>query len=233
VYVTGQTSNYGVGAGDLVLLKYGADGTLLSQRTWGGNAYDSGRSVAVDGAGNVYVTGISTSFVTGSDHYGNCILLKYDSSGSLLWQRAWGGINEDCGSGVAAGASGVVFVAGGTDSFGGGRELFLLKLDSSGGLLRQKTWGGSVMDGGYSVTVDGSGRVFAAGESPNAYGSWRDAGGDVSSPAGTETSPEGTESTPEGVEMEPTGTETAPVGVEDGGGGMADGLVMKADPLDW
>jgi hypothetical protein len=138
--------------------------------------------VAVDGAGNVYVTGISTSFVTGSDHYGNCILLKYDSSGSLLWQRTCGGINEDCGSGVAAGASGVVFVAGGTDSFGGGRELFLLKLDSSGGLLRQKTWGGSVMDSGYSVTVDGSGRVFAAGESPNAYGSWRDAGGDVSSP---------------------------------------------------
>jgi Domain of unknown function (DUF5122) beta-propeller len=51
VYITGST--FGVG-GDLLLLKFSSDGTLLWQRRWGGSAFESGESVAVAADGFVY-----------------------------------------------------------------------------------------------------------------------------------------------------------------------------------
>jgi len=232
IYVTGRTENFGAGNDDLVLLKYSADGSLLWQKTWGGSNTDWSWGVAVDGSGNIYVTGRTKSFGAGSS---DLILLKYSADGSLLSQKTWGGSDGDYGNDVAVDGSGNIYVTGYTNSLGAGSlDVILLKYSASGSLLSQKTWGGSDYDYGIAVAVDGSGIVCLAGEAPNIYGSWDTPSGTETSPSGTEGSPSGSESSPSGTEETPDGAEGTPDGVEDeGGGGAWDALVMKLDTSGW
>ena len=232
IYVTGRTENFGAGNDDLVLLKYSADGSLLWQMTWGGSDCDWGWGVAVDGSGNIYVTGRTNSFGVG-DY--DLVLLKFSPDGSLLSQKTWGGSDGDYGNDVAVDGSGDIYVTGFTKSFGiGSLDVILLMYSASGSLLSQKTWGGSDYDYGVAVVVDGGGIVYLTGEALDTYGSWDTPSGTETSPSGLETSPSGEESSSSGTEINPSGTETTPEGVEDeGGGGAWDALVMKIDPSVW
>jgi uncharacterized protein (TIGR03437 family) len=131
--------------------------------TWGGSKNDIVASAAIDAAGNIYLAGSTSSYGAGGQ---DVLLLKYDSTGHLLWNRVWGGTADDSGSGVAVDSSGNVYVAGSTQSFGFGRsDALLLKFNSSGSLLWAKTWGGSSYDAAYDLAFDSSGNVYVAGES--------------------------------------------------------------------
>jgi hypothetical protein len=159
-------------------------------RTWGGSDYDYGYSVAVDGTGNVYVTGYfgGTSVDFNPDptavdlHSSNgafdVYLSKFDPFGTLLWTRTWGGSVDDFGYCVTVDGSGNVYVTG---RFSGdsvdfdpdptvvdphssnGYDTYLSKFDSSGTFLWARTWGGNDIDSGYGVDVDGSGNVYVSG----------------------------------------------------------------------
>lgn len=129
--------------------------TVAWQKTWGLAGLDEGLGVAVDGLNNIYVTGISGSDV---------LLLKYDPSGNLLWQRTWGGGGgTEFGAGIALDSSGNIYVAGGTDSLTGSGNVFLLKFNPAGGLVWQKTWGGGSADYGTGIAVDASGNIYVTG----------------------------------------------------------------------
>jgi uncharacterized protein (TIGR03437 family) len=131
--------------------------------TWGGNKTDSIASVATDATGNVYLAGSTSSYGAGGQ---DVLLLKYDSTGRLLWSRVWGGPADDNGNGVAVDSSGNVYVVGATQSFGlGWADALLLKFDGSGNLLWSKTWGGSSFDVGYDAAFDSAGNVYVAAES--------------------------------------------------------------------
>ncbi len=131
------------------------------QKTWGG-AYDAaGAGVAIDRLGNIYVAGSTDSFNTpqkvGTHGYplDSVLLIKYDPSGNLIWERVWnGGYWADGGLGIATDSSGYVYVTGVTDSFGPltctsgspncqSSHVFLLKFDSAGDLVWQRVWGDS------------------------------------------------------------------------------------------
>jgi len=163
-YVTGRTFSFGAGSptySDVILIKYDASNNLVWQKTWGGSStYEAGQGVAVDASGNSYVTGLNGTGVPGS---ANIIILKFDSTGLLLWQKTWGTSSEDQTGGVALDSTGNVYVAGYASSGAGGQDFVLLKFDSSGGLLWQKTWGGPSEDRSWSVAVDSSGSIYATG----------------------------------------------------------------------
>jgi len=56
------------------------------------------------------------------------VLVKYDSSGVLQWNRTWGGSNWDEGNGVVVDSSDNVYLAGFTESFGAGNfDMVLVK----------------------------------------------------------------------------------------------------------
>ena len=161
VYITGTTTSYGAGYEDVLLLKYNSSGNLLWYKTWGGYNYDYGRGIAVDGSGNAFITGSTDSYGTGNN---NVFLLKYDSSGNLLWYKTWGSSENAGGSGIALDSSGNIFITGSTYSYGAGnRDTLVLKYDSSGSLLWNKTWGGSGDDWGNGIALDGSGNAFITG----------------------------------------------------------------------
>jgi hypothetical protein len=165
VYITGYTNSFtdGMATAQIFLLKYAPWGGLQFSVTWGGIRNDYGYGVAVDPLGNVYVVGTTSSYGAGGS---DVVLLKYDSSGNLLFQRTWGGTQNDFGTGVAVDAGGYVYVTGYTYSLGptpGISAVILLKYDPSGNLLFQQTWGGTKNDYGTGITVDIDGNIYVTG----------------------------------------------------------------------
>ena len=165
IYVCGFTYSFGAGSIDMVLVKYDPEGNQFWNRTWGGSNIDHCHNVATDGDGNVYVIGDTTSF--GAGGY-DIVLVKWDSSGNQLWNRTWGGIGAERGFGVAVDDSNCIFVTGYTESYGsGGADIVVVKWDSSGNQLWNRTWGGILWDAGIDVTFDGTGNIYVIGETVN------------------------------------------------------------------
>jgi len=92
--------------------KYDSAGNEVWTRTYNGtaNGDDSGSDIAVDGSGNIYVTG--SEWVT--EQWLNIWVRKYDSAGKELWTRTYNGIANylDEGTGIAVDGSGNVYVTG-------------------------------------------------------------------------------------------------------------------------
>lgn len=170
IYVAGYSYSFGAGNKDIVVLKYSLTGNLLWQKTWGSDDWDSCDAITADSSGNIYVTGSSYSFRT--DNRDTVLLvLKYDTTGNLLWQKTWGGDNVDFGFGISADENENVYVTGWTESFGaGGRDVIILKYNSLGDLLWQKIWGGDDWDCGEAITVDASGNIYVTGYSSSFTG---------------------------------------------------------------
>ena len=200
VYVTGDfcdTVDFDPGSGvdkhsshgwqDVFLSRFDSNGAFRWARTWGGSDYDSDFDVAVNGSGNVCVTGVfgqTVDFDTGSgvdNHTANgdrdVFLSRFDPNGAFQWARTWGGSGYDVGGEVALDGLGDTYVTGGffetvdfdpgsgmdNHASGGDRDAFLSKFDSSGAFVWARTWGGSGYDFGNGVALDGSGNLYVTG----------------------------------------------------------------------
>ena len=129
--------------------------------TLGGASGDQGQSVAIDSDNNLYVLGFQASTGAGSNDF---LLAKYNSSGTVQWQRILGGASNDRGYSVAIDSSDNVCVFGYTSSTGAGAQDFLLaKYNSSGTIQWQRVLGGASGDTGYSVAIDSSDNVCVFG----------------------------------------------------------------------
>ncbi len=161
VYISGYTNSFSEGGADLALIKYTSDGTKLWNTTWGGPLDEFGQGILVDSSGNIFISGITTSFSVGG---WDVALLKFDSSGNKLWNTSWGGADQDSGRDVVMDSSGNFYVSGSTASFGaGGNDFSLVKFDSNGVPLWNVTWGGTGTEFGWGVAIDTSGNVYTSG----------------------------------------------------------------------
>lgn len=147
------------GACHPILLKLNSTGYLVWARTWGGSTPLFGiYGVAVDSSGNVYVTGYKTIMGLFSTEI---FVFKFNPLGDALWKINWdnGGYPEARG-GITVGGGGIYI--GGTSHSGGGGP-FLLKFNSTGGQVWQKTW---LANGSraFSTVTDSSGNVYVTGE---------------------------------------------------------------------
>jgi uncharacterized delta-60 repeat protein len=156
VYVTGQT--LGV-RGDVLLLKFSPEGTLVWQRRWDGGGTEGGEAVAVAGDGSVYVTGGTNSF----GESGHLFVLRFAPEGTLVWQRIRAAA---AGEGIAVGPDGSVYAAGRAPRPGGlvESDVVLLKLDPQGTLVWQRAYSAAeIADARGGVTVAADGSVYVAG----------------------------------------------------------------------
>ena len=161
VYVFGYTDSTGAGNYDFLLAKYNSSGSIQWQRTLGGLDGETGYSVAIDSADNVYVFGYTDSTGEGSNDF---LLAKYNSSGSIQWQRVLGGFSSDIGESVAIDSADNVYVLGRTSSTGAGFSDFLLaKYDSSGTIQWQRVLGGAGDESAHSVAIDSADNVYVFG----------------------------------------------------------------------
>jgi len=162
------TDSFGPEEMNAWILKLDAAGEIEWQRVFGGADYDQGGPVIETPAPNpgILVAGYTASFGNGGDVW----LLKLDHSGEVLWERTYGGGGTETAFAMVLMPDGGVAVGAWTESFGaGGWDYWILRLDASGGILWQKTWGGegaelldslaSATDGG--LLVGGRGDSFA------------------------------------------------------------------------
>jgi hypothetical protein len=160
-YLVGSTDSFAVDqfgqpATRIFVVKV-SNGAVVWQRIWNGPTVIgvTEPSVAVAADGSVYVAGIA------ADGGGDAVLLKFDSNGNLLWERAWGGPESDSAGAVATHSDGSVYVAGRTTSFGpSSAGVFVLKFDGSGNLIWQRLWDDAAGFEAMAVTPDGS--IYAA-----------------------------------------------------------------------
>ncbi|MHA1369283.1 MAG: hypothetical protein ACTSRA_06175 [Promethearchaeota archaeon] len=124
-YTCGWTDGYGAGSADLLLVKWDLDGNQVWNRTWGGSDYDIGYSLFGDN-NYFYTCGYTRSYGAGG---ADLFLIKWDVDGNQVWNRIWGGTNDDRGYSVWSDGS-FLYTCGYTQSYGAGSEdLFITKWD--------------------------------------------------------------------------------------------------------
>ncbi|MHA1507545.1 MAG: Loki-CTERM sorting domain-containing protein [Promethearchaeota archaeon] len=161
IFITGYTFSYGAG-GDLFLLKYNSSGDLQWDTTWGGSSFDDAHTIELDSSGNIFVSGCTLSFGAGSTDFS---LIKFNSNGDQLWNKTWGGSESDGGwDTLALDSSENIYLGGGTGSFGPGLSAgVVVKLNSSGDLQWNSTWGGNGENGFSGIVIDSSDNIYVAG----------------------------------------------------------------------
>jgi hypothetical protein len=168
---------------DVFVAKLNSSGALIWNTFLGSADSDEGYDVAVDGQGNVYVTGYSAA-TWGSPvrtHAGgqDAFVAKLNSTGSLVWNTFLGAAGTDAGHGIAVDGSGVVYLTGNSagtwgsplQSFAGVVDAFAAKLSSSGALTWNTFLGGIDIDYGYGIALDDSGNVYVSGYGDTSWGS--------------------------------------------------------------
>ncbi len=175
---------------DAFVAKVKADGTRLVYCGYiGGSGADAGSGIAVDRAGNAYVTGRTSSdqnsfpVTVGPDLTFNgdldAFMAKVNPDGTgLVYCGYIGGSGTDSGTGIAVDGDGNAYVTGYTPSteatfpvtigpdltFNGWFDAFVAKVTPSGtGLEYCGYIGGIGSDEGYGIAVDGSGNAYVTG----------------------------------------------------------------------
>ena len=159
--LTGFTNSFGAGGDDLWLVKTNASGNSQWNMTFGGPVEDRGYAVIQSTDGGYVVSGTSSSFGAGIQ---DGLLIKTDATGNLLWNKTYGGTNFEVLRSVIQTSDKGYAMGGTTNSIGAGSyDVWLIKTDTSGNALWNKTYGGinddetpsgSVIqtpDGGYAV----------------------------------------------------------------------------------
>ena len=161
-YITsGLTASFGSGKSDVWVLKLSSVGDVEWERAYGGSNSDYGWSIQQTSDGGYIVSGDTYSFGDGSD---NGWILKLSSSGSIEWQRIYGGSDDDWLLNVQETSDGGYIACGGSSSFGAGNnDAWILKLSSSGSIEWQHTYGGSDDDHVWLTRETEEGGYVAAG----------------------------------------------------------------------
>lgn len=180
-------STTGVGDFDLYISKLDPAGNFVWAKSIGATSNDEGRSIAVDGAGNVYTTGyfqgnvdfdpgVGTNYLTGVGSP-DIFISKLDAAGNFVWAKSMGGVASDWGVSIVVDRSGNIYTTGifaGTGDFdpgpgsnnlasAGNMDIFISKLDASGNFIWAKGVGGTSIENSFSIAIDYQGNVYTTG----------------------------------------------------------------------
>jgi type 1 glutamine amidotransferase len=164
--VTGNHGGY-----DFWVVKLNSLGTIVWQKTLGGTLNEQGLSIQQTADGGYIVAGLTSSNdgdVSGNKGFTDFWVVKLNSLGAIVWQKSLGGTGYDWPSSIQQTADGGYIVAGSTSSNDGDvtgnhgyDDMWVVKLDSLGAIVWQKTLGGTsdewllsiqqTADGGYIV----------------------------------------------------------------------------------
>jgi uncharacterized delta-60 repeat protein len=164
VYVTGSAQNaMYVG---YATIKYNSNGDVVWVRTYysgGVYLYAEPSALAVDNAGNVYVTGRGYNG-TNFDY----ATLKYNSNGDEIWARTYNGAGnaEDKATALAVDNLGNVYVTGYSVCGSTGYDYATIKYNSNGDVVWSRIYNGAGNgnDKPSAITVDNLGNVYVAGD---------------------------------------------------------------------
>jgi predicted secreted protein len=169
--VAGVTESKGAGGEDFWVIKLDKQGNIVWDRTYGGSEDDFLWSILQTNDGGYAVAGWTNSKGAGGEDFW---VIKLDKQGNIVWDRTYGGSEDDFLWSILQTNDGGYAVAGNTASKGaGGEDFWVIKLDKQGNIVWDRTYGGSsydivnsliqTTDGGYAIAGDtaskGAGKV--------------------------------------------------------------------------
>ena len=187
VYITGRiynSVNFGgqplqsKGSYDIFIASFTSAGKHRWSKNFGGTSSDYGYGLAVDGSGNVYITGYTygtvnfggTNLTTSS---GDMFLASYTPSGVHRWSKVFGGTSSDYGYALATDKSGNVYLTGyfyNSINFGGSAitsngsyDTYVASFTSGGSHRWSHGIGSTSSDYGYGIATDNKGNVYFTG----------------------------------------------------------------------
>jgi hypothetical protein len=174
------------GANDIYVARYSAAGTLVWARQAGGSGNDAARSVAVDPAGAIYLTGSFSATATFSSPgqtrqvtsagLADIFVASYASNGDLRWVTSAGGAQIDVGIAIALDTAGNSYITGsftGQATFGAqtlsgdGSQILLARIGSNGQFQQVVQAGGAGTDEGRGIAVAPNGTIYLTGRYQN------------------------------------------------------------------
>ncbi len=165
--LAGYTNSFGAGSYDFWLIKTNSSGNMQWSQTYGGTGDDEAYSVVQSNDTGYAVAGSTDSYGAGET---DAWLVKTDSSGNMQWNHTYGGRAQDGAYSVVQTIDGGYALAGYTNSFGAGSyDFWLVKTDSSGNMMWNKTYGGSGDDEAGCVIQTSDGGFALAGYT-NSFG---------------------------------------------------------------
>jgi uncharacterized delta-60 repeat protein len=167
IYITGRSSNGGY---DYATIKYTTAGTQKWLKRYNGpgdskGQYDRATALAVDGDGNVHVTGGIIKNFTGYDY----TTYKYNTDGDRDWKKTYNGpgTGPDEASAITTDAQGNVYITGRSDGSGTRDDYATIKYDVNGNTkwVRRYNGPGNLYDQAKAIAADNLGNVYVTGSS--------------------------------------------------------------------
>ena len=165
----GLTESFSVGGQDVWVFKLDASGDVEWERSYGGTGQEQAWSVDILPGGDIVVAGGTTSFGAGGS---DLLVMRLDPTGEIVWQRAYGGSQDDAPGGeydehvarAFVDGSGDIVASTVTYSFGAGdSDVWVLKLDADGGILWENAYGDADADGMWMAGEHVGGGYFVPG----------------------------------------------------------------------
>jgi uncharacterized delta-60 repeat protein len=164
VYIAGRSEGYPFST-DYLTLKYDPQGKLLWSARYNNGGNDEARALALDDAGNVYITGMSFN----PDTYYDIVTIKYSQGGEKLWQATYNGTGNlwDEGRDILVDPSGNVYVTGRSESAENNYDMVTIKYNASGTEQWVKRYSGTagLFDGADAIAMNSQGNLYVVGYS--------------------------------------------------------------------
>ena len=166
VYVTGSTnSDHYVYTSDAIIIKYNNDGVQQWVVTYAGanpNSPDVGYAIQVPGDGFVYITGVISEDI----NFGDCLTMKYNTSGQLQWVRNWDSPfhHDDFAVDLDIDGGGNVYITGLTRESEENIDYVTVKYDANGNQMWYKAMDSTADDRATNIEVDGMNNIVITGD---------------------------------------------------------------------
>jgi hypothetical protein len=167
IMLLGNTSSFGSGLTDILIVKTDYEGNIIWQNTIGGPGDDFARKIRHGGSNNYYIGGLTDSYGNGGlDFY----LAKIDGLGNLIWQKTFGGAFNDGLMDFLVLPNGDLMLLGFTNKNQSENQDFLIiNTNHNGDIKWQKTYGGFGYEEPQALAINKDGDILIAGHTAS-YG---------------------------------------------------------------